>query len=454
MDDVQLENMKSSLAYHIRNHQSSVIGVQLIHSSLNTLFKQSIFNKAITETLMQGLLVDSKTITSIVINGCGGTGGWFLPKLVKILNDAKAKGKLADVLDIYLIDGDKVSRKNLIRQNFIERDIDKNKAEVMCNRYSGLLSRGINMCYIDKYVTSKSILETYNPLIAGKFVDVQSLPYMGTNRGANRNTVLILNFVDNAVSRKVIHQSAINIGNTGGMTDAVVIDAGNNSYNGQVIVSSYPHVLPSNYYINSPDELYDNEAVKLENCADADLAANNPEQLFNANDFSAAVTGNLINTLFAENRIHYGQTGFTTGSNLTITQIYPLMSCISHGKNLLYALATVNKMRVNEPIIEQFKTVDNAKYLQLVQQYIFSGSNYYIGSNLTVGTNLFLTNIRKYINDVYIPNATTQHSSSSYISSAEMLQVSLKLYVHSLEQAKLAQKAKPTNEGQQIALAA
>ena len=59
----------------------------------------------------------------IFIIGCGGTGGWFMPKLIKILNDAKAKFLIDDKVEIILIDKDTVSTKNLARQNFIAQDI-------------------------------------------------------------------------------------------------------------------------------------------------------------------------------------------------------------------------------------------------------------------------------------------------------------------------------------------
>ena len=69
---------------------------------------ENVFNAKFNEEntdISHGHSVFTKYIDKIIINGCGGTGGWFIPKLVKILNDAKSKGKLSDNLTVYLIDG-------------------------------------------------------------------------------------------------------------------------------------------------------------------------------------------------------------------------------------------------------------------------------------------------------------------------------------------------------------
>lgn len=66
----------------------------------------------------------------IVVLGAGGTGGYLIPHLYQIV--------FADSERLYRIiicDGDIVEKKNLVRQNFVEQDIGRNKAAVLAERY-------------------------------------------------------------------------------------------------------------------------------------------------------------------------------------------------------------------------------------------------------------------------------------------------------------------------------
>lgn len=317
------------------NHENAIkSAVGYFHLSL-CAFQNSLFDlnsnpfKKHPE-IVTGLPVESNSINNIVINGCGGTGGWFIPKLAKILLDASMKNKLAPELYIYFIDGDTVAEKNIIRQNFIHADVGKNKASVLAARYAGLFPNNVSLSYVDKYATADAIYDSYDPIIQSKFIKLSSLPPFGRGYGSSATSgeTLVINFVDNAISRRSIHAACIS------STSAfVVIDAGNNLYNGQVNISKYKSgytdsidAVASNYYLRNYNELEDYENVKLENCADADLAINNPEQLFNANDMAAAITANVVNNIFANSSISHGLVKFITGKSLSIQNSYPLLS--------------------------------------------------------------------------------------------------------------------------------
>jgi PRTRC genetic system ThiF family protein len=66
----------------------------------------------------------------ILVVGCGGTGGWVVPHLARLL-------KSLGVGSLALADGDVVEPKNLTRQNFVQADLGENKAVVLAKRYSG-----------------------------------------------------------------------------------------------------------------------------------------------------------------------------------------------------------------------------------------------------------------------------------------------------------------------------
>lgn len=87
----------------------------------------------------------------IVLVGTGGTGGYIVPQLYRLLY------ALDRPIWVILCDGDLVEEKNLGRQNFIEADLGKNKAMVLAERYSNAF--GIETSYIPQYVEDEEMLE-------------------------------------------------------------------------------------------------------------------------------------------------------------------------------------------------------------------------------------------------------------------------------------------------------
>ena len=65
-----------------------------------------------------------------LIIGAGGTGGYVIPHLYRISFAAERS------MRILVCDGDVVEEKNLIRQNFVEQDVGRNKAQVLAERLS------------------------------------------------------------------------------------------------------------------------------------------------------------------------------------------------------------------------------------------------------------------------------------------------------------------------------
>lgn len=64
----------------------------------------------------------------IFLIGTGGTGGFYLESLVRLLADFKRP------VTIEAYDGDKVESKNLKRQNFTIDDLDHYKVDVLAKR--------------------------------------------------------------------------------------------------------------------------------------------------------------------------------------------------------------------------------------------------------------------------------------------------------------------------------
>lgn len=76
---------------------------------------------------------------SVVLVGAGGTGSRLMPGLVQLIRTCVREFNPAawiPKLPLYVFDADMVETKNLLRQNFIQQDVGRNKAVVVADRYS------------------------------------------------------------------------------------------------------------------------------------------------------------------------------------------------------------------------------------------------------------------------------------------------------------------------------
>jgi molybdopterin/thiamine biosynthesis adenylyltransferase len=138
--------------------------------------------------------------------GAGGTGGRVIPPLMQILRRGD---------DVAIVDGDHVEDRNLARQNFRQRDIGENKAEVMARRYR---REGISCDVFATMLNSenwKSIWGTGSGL---------------TPAPTGRKTI-ILGCVDNPAARQIMAAMVTN-------GDTIWIDGGNERRGGQVILTA------------------------------------------------------------------------------------------------------------------------------------------------------------------------------------------------------------------------
>jgi len=87
----------------------------------------------------------------ILIIGCGGIGSYLVRELHRLIENAQI------VANITLCDFDNVEPKNILYQNFTEKDMLKNKASVLAKRY------GFN--HMIKKIEKPEDLEGYNFII-------------------------------------------------------------------------------------------------------------------------------------------------------------------------------------------------------------------------------------------------------------------------------------------------
>ena len=270
------------------------------------LNKMIMLYKANQNILGENLRLKSK----VFIFGAGGTTSWFLPKLLKIYNDAFHKSPSDRYpLEIVLMDQDIVEPKNLIRQNFITDDIGFNKAQVLSERYSELY-QNIKVSFVDKFATYRRYDSQF---LADKkfepehFMDVADL-------GITKNDILI-NLVDNEGFKKKLDAFIINSRFHG----IKYLCAGVNLYNGQVY---YTNNIKSNCYtLDHLDLFNDFEDVSVHACADADATGtpDNPDQLFNGNDIAASLLANMFQTALIDIPL-YKKVNFISGNNISVNK--------------------------------------------------------------------------------------------------------------------------------------
>ncbi len=77
----------------------------------------------------------------IYLVGCGGTGSWLAPHLVRLARFLHERRGMN--VSLTLVDPDAVEKKNVFRQNFADAEIGAGKAELLALRYSAAWGHGV-----------------------------------------------------------------------------------------------------------------------------------------------------------------------------------------------------------------------------------------------------------------------------------------------------------------------
>jgi PRTRC genetic system ThiF family protein len=149
------------------------------------------------------LLVSNSGTVTLMLVGCGGTGSWLAPSVVRIARLLKEQFNKA--VDVYFIDPDHVEEKNCFRQNFCNAEVGRNKADTLAWRYG--LAWGVEII-----------------AIAGK-LETCRIDLM------NRGLAVVIGCVDNAAARRTIAETVK-------MYRCWWLDCGNHQSSGQVLLGS------------------------------------------------------------------------------------------------------------------------------------------------------------------------------------------------------------------------
>lgn len=99
----------------------------------------------------------------LVLIGCGGTGSWLAPHVVRI---ARLLQEVRDQqVSVVFCDHDHVEEKNIFRQNFCEAEIGRNKALSLAQRYGhawGIPIAAIDQRFSRAIATKNDFAPSYN----------------------------------------------------------------------------------------------------------------------------------------------------------------------------------------------------------------------------------------------------------------------------------------------------
>lgn len=249
------------------------------------------------------------TSVNLIVVGAGGTGGYLLQSLARLLVHL---GKPESVM-VTVLDGDSVEEKNVGRQLFSYAEIGRNKAETLVRRFN--IAFGLTMMAIPRMATHDLL---------------HSLCY-STKRDNHAN--IVIGCVDSTAARRVIHM----VVGSPQSYKTYWLDCGNSDQSGQVLFGNARTMqlqgslsndlclalpLPSVLY---PELIETNDVpvvpvAPAANCA-ADLAQN--RQGLNVNQQIATIAAQYIHNLLINRRLERYQTTVDLASmdmqSLTIT---------------------------------------------------------------------------------------------------------------------------------------
>jgi molybdopterin/thiamine biosynthesis adenylyltransferase len=165
------------------------------------------------------ILEQFKNIRIIQV-GCGGTGSWLVPLVSKFVNNISLKFDNVSI-EYIIADKDTVESSNILRQNFNEWDIGRNKAIALTSQFSNVFK---DIKYKAIYITSKLLRE------------IILMEFEGTQRPA---LYIVIGCSDSNKARRASYNTLKNIRNSLNSNFSndgyIYIDAGNSLHSGQVI---------------------------------------------------------------------------------------------------------------------------------------------------------------------------------------------------------------------------
>lgn len=191
-------------------------------------------------------LVMNENPLHFIMVGAGGTGGHLVSNLVRMVSIKNESRDSRNRHSVTIIDGDNLEEKNLLRQNFTHKDIGKNKAEVLANRYGR--AYGETVGYVPEYLKGPydllniihNILEEKNSLelLERELTEEDTGLYASYMNSLDSYgylpIVVLIDCTDNGKTRLMLHEVTTTYGDISGTI--IYLSSGNEEYSGQVVM--------------------------------------------------------------------------------------------------------------------------------------------------------------------------------------------------------------------------
>lgn len=239
--------------------------------------------------------------------GCGGNGGYITQRLTKLLSNFEPSQKRTE-FTYTLVDLDRVETKNLQRQPFLPKDVGRNKAQVLADRYAGAYQYPIY--YREAFIESVEALKAAFPSNQDTFI---------TNAHVIR---VLIGAVDNHASRKIMNDYFkednsliyLDCGVDGVLLDGTTEEKNNSGYSGHCAIG----VNTPKFYVPPVAELFpdiledETSLLPSQSCGQNIVSA---PQRMQANEMAALITMGYLNLLLVERQIRHRCTNFNARTN-------------------------------------------------------------------------------------------------------------------------------------------
>ncbi len=241
---------------------------------------------------------------SLVLVGCGGTGSWLAPTVVRAAR--LLIEKFGKTVRVVFIDPDTVEPKNCYRQNFAEFEVGRNKAECLTLRYG--LAWGVDV---------QALPQAFDANL-DKLLEDERQTYYGLS--------VVIGCVDNAKARTEIHRYLTEKAGYG--SARWWLDCGNDKHSGQVLVGGFNNKLDTtvfplpDYCVRLPLPSEQHPELLIPGTAEpepdaalscADLALRGAQGLA-VNQMVAAIAGDTLLQMLVYKNLGHFQTYFDQAS--------------------------------------------------------------------------------------------------------------------------------------------
>ena len=254
----------------------------------------------------------------IVQVGAGGNGGYITQRLSKLLSSLSSNSSHT-TFSYTIVDLDHVEEKNLQRQPFLPRDLNKNKAKILAERYGK--SYQFPIFYREEYVESVEELSNCFQSNQETFVLEESRLLFRVLIGA----------VDNHASRKIMHEYFeqdhnliyIDCGVDGILQEGSDEDKRRSGYAGHCVCGIHHNetILPPVASVY-PDILEDKESL-LPSQSCGQNVVSQPQRM-QSNEMAALITMGYLNQILAERRLYHHYTNFNALTHSSRATLLPI----------------------------------------------------------------------------------------------------------------------------------